>query len=110
MTDLVTAFSALSDATRLQMVERLMREGELPAGRLVDDAGMSAPAISRHLKVLRTAGLVRQRVQGTHRFYSVQPEGLQAIEAWVNDTRNFWEAGLDRLDALVALEEGDRDA
>ena len=110
MTDLITAFSALSDATRFQMVERLMREGELPAGRLVDDAGMSAPAVSRHLRVLREAGLVRQRVQGTHRYYSVQPQALQAIEAWVNDTRSFWETSLDRLDALVALEEGGTDA
>ncbi len=109
MSDLVATFSALSDATRFHLVERLMREGELPAGQLVSDAGMSAPAVSRHLKVLRNAGLVQQRVQGTHRFYSVRAEQLHAIEGWINDTRSFWEASLDRLDSLLALEEGGTD-
>lgn len=105
MTDLTETFSALSDPTRLDLVERLMREGELPAGDLVADATISGPAISRHLKVLRKAGIIRQRAQGTHRYYAVRPEALQAISNWTIDHRAFWEAGPDRLEAMLATEE-----
>ena len=82
-----------------------MAEGELPAGALVDTAKMSAPAVSRHLKVLREAGLIRQRVDGTRRLYSVEPEALRAVADWTMDHRAFWEAGLDRLEAHLAQEE-----
>ena len=105
MHSLTRTFSALSDDTRLQVVERLMAEGELPAGALVDTAKMSAPAVSRHLKVLREAGLIRQRVEGTRRLYSVEPEALRAVADWTMDHRAFWEAGLDRLEAHLAQEE-----
>ncbi|WP_054003679.1 ArsR/SmtB family transcription factor [Shimia sp. SK013] len=104
MTHLTTAFAALSDQTRLAMVERLMGEGELAAGDLVSDAKISGPAISRHLKVLRTAGLIQQRADGTKRFYSVRPEAMRAIAGWTMDHKAFWHAGLDRLDALFAEE------
>ena len=107
MTNLIRTFSALSDQTRLAVVERLMAEGELPAGALVDGADMSAPAMSRHLKVLREAGLVRQRVEGPKRLYSVRPEALRAVADWTMDHRAFWEAGLKRLEAhLVQDVEG----
>ena len=105
MTGLTDTFAALADETRLTMVERLMAEGELPAGALVADAEISGPAISRHLKVLREAGLVRQRAEGTKRLYSVRPEALRAISAWTMDHRAFWEAGLDRLGAILAEEK-----
>ena len=101
MTNLIQTFSALSDETRLNVVERLMAEGELPAGALVAQADMSAPAMSRHLKVLREAGLIQQRIQGTKRLYSVRPEALQAIAGWTMDHRAFWEAGLDRLESFL---------
>ncbi|PSL16578.1 ArsR/SmtB family transcription factor [Shimia abyssi] len=105
MSNLTDKFAALADETRLSVVERLLDEGELPAGALVADATISGPAISRHLKVLRAAGLVHQRADGTKRFYSVRPEGLRAISEWTMDHRSFWEAGLDRLEALLAEEE-----
>jgi DNA-binding transcriptional ArsR family regulator len=105
MSNLTETFAALSDQTRLNLVERLMREGELPAGDLVADATISGPAISRHLKVLREAGIIRQRAQGTHRYYAVRPEALQAISNWTIDHRTFWQAGLDRLEAMLAAEE-----
>jgi DNA-binding transcriptional ArsR family regulator len=105
MTNLSETFAALSDQTRLNLVERLMREGELPAGDLVADATISGPAISRHLKVLREAGIIRQRAQGTHRYYAVRPEALQTISNWTIDHRTFWQAGLDRLEAMLAAEE-----
>lgn len=80
-----------------------MAHGEQPAGNLTDMAGLSAPAVSRHLKVLRQAGLLAQRVQGTHRFYSVRPEAMKTISDWTIDHRAFWSGSLDRLDALLAL-------
>lgn len=82
-----------------------MAEGELSAGDLVTDAEISGPAISRHLKVLRAAGLVTQRAEGTKRFYSVRPDALQAIAGWTMDHKAFWQAGLDRLDILFAEEK-----
>lgn len=105
MTILTEAFSALADDTRLALVERLMREGELPAGDLVSNAAISGPAISRHLKVLRSAGVIRQRAEGTRRYYAVRPEALQAISSWTIDHRAFWETGLGRLETMLALEE-----
>ena len=108
MSNLIQTFSALSDETRLAVVERLMAEGELPAGALVDHARISAPAMSRHLKVLRTAGVIRQRVDGTRRLYSVRPEAMKSIANWTMDHRTFWQASLDRLGDHLAL-DGDAD-
>lgn len=82
-----------------------MAEGELPAGDLVANAAISGPAISRHLKVLHAAGLVNQRAEGTKRYYSVRPDALEAIAGWTMDHKAFWQAGLDRLDALFAEEQ-----
>ncbi|TMV04954.1 winged helix-turn-helix transcriptional regulator [Ruegeria sediminis] len=104
MTDLLAAFSALSDPTRFSIVEQLMDEGELPAGDLIRGKGMSGAAISRHLKVLREAGLVRHRAKGTMRLYSVQPEGLRAIADWTISRRRFWETSLDRLGEALERE------
>lgn len=101
MTQLLAAFSALSDPTRFAIVEQLMTEGELSAGVLVEGKGMSGAAISRHLKLLRQAGLVRQRINGTQRLYSVAPEGLRAIADWTISKRIFWEGSLDRLAAAI---------
>lgn len=105
---MISRFAALSDQTRLSMVEQLMQRGELPAGDLVAHVGMSAPAVSRHLKVLREAGMILQRVEGTRRFYRVEPEAIRAIAGWTISRRSFWETGLDRLDALLADEEKTR--
>lgn len=110
MSDLIRTFAALSDQTRFAVVERLMAEGELPAGTLVEGVQMTAPALSRHLKVLRQAGVIRQRVDGTKRLYSVRPEALKAVADWSLDHRALWEAGMDRLDAMLALDAtGDAD-
>lgn len=104
MSTLTPLFSALSDETRLKLVEHLMATGELPAGTLTELSGLSAPAVSRHLKVLREAGLLDQRVQGTHRYYSVRPEALRTISDWTTRHRAFWSESLDRLDTLLALD------
>lgn len=108
MTDLPCTFSALSDPTRLRFVEHLMRHGEQPAGALSELTDISAPAVSRHLKVLREAGVVEQRVAGTHRYYAVRPEAMRTISAWTLDHEAFWSGSLERLDTLLAIDpEGD---
>lgn len=94
-------FSALGDPTRFEIVDRLLRQGELSAGEIGDGAEISAPAISRHLKVLRSAGIIRQRVDRQRRMYSVEPQAVQAIHAWVMDHRAFWTASLDRLEQAL---------
>lgn len=108
MSDLARTFAALADPTRLGLVEKLLARGELSAGTLAEEATISAPAISRHLRVLREAGLVARRVEGSHRHYSARPEALRAIHGWTMDHRAFWAGSLDRLDTLLALDpDGD---
>ena len=104
MTDLTQTFAALSDRTRLTLVEHMMAHGEQPAGELTKLVDMTAPAVSRHLKVLRTAGLIRQRAEGTHRYYSVRPEALRSISDWTISHEDFWRGSLARLDTLLAID------
>ena len=98
-------FAALSDPVRLNLVEHLMQAGEAPAGDLVALTEISAPAVSRHLKVLREAGVLVQRVQGTHRYYRVAPESLAGLDDWLSHHRAFWQASLARLDTLLEEDE-----
>ena len=100
---LVDTFAALGDPTRFAIVERLLTEGEMSAGELQDTAEISPPAISRHLKVLRAAGVLRQRIDRQRRLYSVRPQAVQAISAWTINHKKFWQASLDRL--ATALEQ-----
>lgn len=97
-------FAALGDPTRFAIVERLLREGELSAGALLEVAPISPPAISRHLKVLRDAGILEQRVDAQRRLYSVRPEAVEAISAWTISHREFWQASLDRLEKALERE------
>ncbi len=97
MPALPDTFAALGNATRFAIVERLLKEGELPAGDILDIGNMSPPAISRHIKVLREAGVISQRIDKQRRIYSVKPEVVQAISTWTLSYRDFWEQGLDRL-------------
>lgn len=109
MNTLTQTFSALSDDTRLAVVEQLMRDGEQPAGALGGIADISGPAMSRHLKVLREAGLIKQRVDGTRRLYSVRPEALRAISDWTIQHQKFWETSLDRLHDFLSHEDKTKD-
>ncbi len=104
MPQLPTTFAALGNATRLAIVERLLAEGELSAGALQTD-NITPPAMSRHFKVLREAGIVVQRVDAQRRLYSVKPEAVQAIGEWVLNFREFWAGSLERLDAALRGEE-----
>ncbi|NOZ33049.1 MAG: helix-turn-helix transcriptional regulator [Alphaproteobacteria bacterium] len=101
MPHLSSTFAALGNPTRLAIIERLLKSGELSAGELLDVGDISPPAISRHFKVLREAGLVVQRVDKQRRLYSVRPEAVRAIGKWSMTYREFWAGSLDRLaDAL----------
>ena len=101
MTQLPTTFAALGNATRLAIVEQLLAEGEQSAGMLQADAKITPPAMSRHLKVLREAGILVQRVDAQRRLYSVEPTAVQAISEWALNFREFWTGSLDRLDAAL---------
>ena len=98
-------FSALSDPSRLAIVERLVRDGEKTAGELAEPFAISAPAISRHLSVLENAGMIERRVERQWRKFRVRPDAIAAIEDWLTRQRRFWEASFDRLERLIAEED-----
>lgn len=104
MSQLPAVFAALSDPTRFAIVERLLREGELPAGTIAEGFDISAPAVSRHLDVLARSGLVRRRVNRQQRLYSVVPESIGKISAWTMSHRDFWEGSLRRLERALMQE------
>lgn len=103
MQQLDAVFSALADPTRRSIVSRLA-EGEAPVAEIAEPFEISAPAISKHLKVLEQAGLVRRRVDAQRRLISLNPEALKLASGWVDQYRRFWESSLDRLETLLAEE------
>jgi len=102
--NLTQTFSALGDPIRFAIVERLLNEGEQTAGDLQSVAVVSAPAISRHLKVLRSAGIIERRVNRQQRIYSVCPDALQSISDWTMSHKEFWAGSLNRLDSALKEE------
>lgn len=90
-------FSALADPTRRQILDRLA-SGAVSAGELGKPFAMSAPAISRHLKVLEKAGLIERKVEAQWRRCSINPAGLQQADNWVSQYREFWEERFSALD------------
>ena len=94
-------FSALADPTRRGIFERLCRDGEQTVRALTGRAGVSQPAVSRHLSVLKLAGLVRDRREGRQTHYSAQPQGLAPLTDWMSLYGAFWRERFDRLEALL---------
>ena len=90
MTTYQNGFSALADPTRRQIFERLARRPR-PVGELADGLPVSRPAVSQHLKVLKAAGLVAGRQEGTRRVYSVDPRGVEAMRHYLD---RFWDRAL----------------
>ncbi len=86
-------FDAIADPTRRAILDQ-MRNGEIGAGELSDRFPISRPAVSRHLKVLRKAGLVTRRVDAQRRYYSLRPEALATVDEWLAPYRLFWSARL----------------
>lgn len=94
-------FTTLADPTRRAIFERLTRRGEQTVRLLTDHAGVSQPAVSKHLAVLKQAGLVRDRRQGRETHYSAKPEGLRPLIDWMQHYGQFWRARFDKLEDLL---------
>ena len=92
---------ALADPTRRRVFERL-GSGPLPVGRIAEGLPVSRPAVSQHLKVLKEAGLVSDRAEGTRRVYQIDPQGLGAMRAWLD---RFWVVALEAFQAEVEKDE-----
>ena len=93
--------AALADPTRRAIFERL-REGPRPVGELARELPVSRPAVSQHLRVLKEAGLVSERRNGTRRLYRVEPDAVAALRAYFDD---FWSRALEAFKAAAENEE-----
>ena len=94
-------FKALADPTRRAIFERLCRDGEKTVGDLTLRAGVSQPVVSKHLGLLRDAGLVRARQDGRHTHYSAQLRSLAPLIDWTSQMAGFWESKFDHLEDLL---------
>jgi DNA-binding transcriptional ArsR family regulator len=95
-------FKTLADPTRRALFERLVRDGELTVHALTDRAGVSQPMVSKHLGVLKTAGLVRDRRQGRETHYAAHPPALTPLVDWMNLYAAYWQERFQRLDSLLS--------
>ena len=105
------AFDVLGDPVRRRMLE-LLAEGELSSGAIgavvQREFGITQPAVSQHLKVLRDSGLATVRPSGTRRLYAVNSEPLRELDAWLDRFRRFWTPHLDALATELARGRRDR--
>jgi DNA-binding transcriptional ArsR family regulator len=101
----VHAFEVIGDPVRRRILE-LLASGEQSSGALTgvirSEFGISQPAVSQHLRVLREAGFATARPEGARRLYAVNPEPLRDVDAWLNPFRAFWTPHLDALATEVA--------
>lgn len=105
---MMTIYEALADPTRRRILDYL-RERPRLVGELADLLEMSQPGVSKHLRVLREAGVVRARQDAQRRWYELRPEPLSEIDAWLQSYRHLWAARLDRLDEyLQELQEKEK--
>ncbi|HEY4308928.1 MAG TPA: metalloregulator ArsR/SmtB family transcription factor [Pirellulales bacterium] len=94
-------FKSLADPTRRAIFERLSRDGEQTVRMLTDNSGVSQPAISKHLGILKQAGLVQARHAGRETHYSAQPRALGTLVDWLNHYGRFWQERFARLEDLL---------
>src|SRR5690348_17031610 len=97
------AFQALADPTRRAVLD-LLRRGSQPAGQIASAFPVSRPAISKHLRLLRRAHLVREHREGRNRIYQLNPEPLRAVDTWIEQYRVFWASSLNKLKEFVEAE------
>src|SRR3954452_7115229 len=91
----MTAFAALADPSRRRILD-LLREGERPVGELVDRLRISQPGVSKHLRVLREAGLVNVRADGRRRLYGLRAAPLAEMDVWLAPYRKHWSERVER--------------
>jgi DNA-binding transcriptional ArsR family regulator len=91
------SFDVVTEPNRRRILDAL-RAGERPVGELVTELGLSQPAVSKHLRVLREAGIVEARVDAQRRVYRVQPRSLREVDAWLEPYRAMWSGSLDALE------------
>lgn len=101
MNDNDTLFRALSDPTRRSLFERLCRDGEQTVAALTAEAGVSQPAVSKHLGILKQAGLVSDRHAGRQTYYSARPESLATLLEWTEMMAAFWRSRFDHLEDVL---------
>lgn len=94
-------FKTLSDPTRRAIFEQLIRNGEQNVKTLTNNSGISQPAVSKHLSLLKNAGLVLERPQGRAVHYRANPEGLAPLVDWLNHYSAFWRNRFDQLEHLL---------
>ena len=107
MNGLDLTFAALADPTRRAIVARLAR-GEATVGELAKPFRITAPAISRHLKVLEGASLISNERQGKHRLCRLNPKALTSASEWIESHRHFWSQSFDRLETHLKKKTGDQ--
>ena len=94
-------FKALADPTRRAVFERLCRDGDQTVRALTDQSGVSQPAVSKHLAILKEAGLVRDRHKGRQTHYSAQMGALAPLIDWASQMAGFWQNRFDSLEDLL---------
>ena len=101
----MNSLQALSDPTR-QRIVMMLANGALSSGEIASRFHLSAPAVSQHLKTLRSAKLVSVRPQKQKRIYQLNPEGIGEISDWVEKVRAFWNPKLDALEEALKNDKG----
>jgi DNA-binding transcriptional ArsR family regulator len=94
----LAVLDVLGDGSRRAILE-LLRAGERPVGELVEQLPLSQPAVSKHLRVMKDAGLLEVRAEGQRRLYRINPAPLAELDHWLAPYRRFWTAHLDRLES-----------
>lgn len=108
-TSMDRSFHALGDGTRREMIAMLARNGALSANELRSPFSVAQPTISKHLKVLEKAGLVRREINGRVHLFHLETAPLREAEDWISRHRTFWEGTLQRLEKFVNAADGQED-
>ncbi len=103
---MIATFEVLADESRRKILDALVEE-ERPVGELADLLAVSQPSVSKHLKVLRDAGLVEARTDAQRRIYRVRPEPLREIDEWLEPYRRRWAEHLNALERHLEIMDGD---
>ena len=101
---MASTFDVLAEPQRRRILD-LLRDGERPVGELVDRLGLSQPGVSKHLRILRDAGLVSVRPEGQLRVYGLRAEGLVEVDRWLAPYRRLWGRRLDALERHLDEQE-----